>query len=507
MCTEGRSFNELWHVATGNKSYQRGLLRLVLTLKGCVGHNCRRRMLQGRKMAHIIDSRFYGNGYGTSEMRKVFADEARFQRWLDVEAALAVVQGKLGVIPEAAAQEISAKARLDVVDLESVKDGIARTNHSLVPLLKEIQGACSGDLGEFIHYGVTTQDIEDTGAVLEMKDAYRIIEIRLCKIVRLLSFLAEEHRDTVMTGRTHGQHALVTTFGYKVAVWLDEVLRHLQRMEQAGPRIFRVSLSGGVGTMSALPKGLETMRGVAEELGLATADTSWHTARDGIAEYVTLVAMIGATIGKISNEVYVLAKTEFGELAEPHHPGKLGSSTMPHKRNPEFCEQGAMLGRLGKYAAAAALESMAVEHDRDGRAWRMDWAVVPEVSLYVDASLSLACNYLAGLEVNKERMKANIGLQKDFLFSEALMIELGKSLGKQTAHHVVYECAMEAHAEQCAIIDLLLKRPDVSAKFTRSDLEAVIEPSRHLGEAQTMTDLVLAKARQVLQRKGFGADV
>ncbi len=450
-------------------------------------------------MGHIIDSRFYGNGYSTPETRAIFDDRKRHQRWLEVEAALATTQGELGVIPLEAAQEIAAQAHIGNVDAKRVVEGIAQTNHSLVPLLREVQAACRDGLGEYIHYGATTQDIEDTGAILEAQDVLDVIDRDLTTVATLLADLAEEHRDTVMAGRTHGQHALPTTFGYRVAVWLAEVMRHRERIRQARPRICVVSLFGGVGTRGALPQGLATMKGVAAKLGLEAADISWHTARDNIAEFVMTAALVAASLGKIANEIYVLAKTEFGELAEPHHPGKLGSSTMPHKRNPEFSEQVAMLSRLTKYQASMALESMSVEHDRDGRAWRMDWVSVPEVSHFAGAALAMSMQLLSGLVVNKERMAENLRLQKDFMFSEALMIALGENLGKMTAHTVVYEAAMTAHTKGTSIIDQLLTHPAVAKHHTRQSLKAIIDPSRHLGEAGTMTDAVVAKARANLK--------
>ncbi len=450
-------------------------------------------------MSHIVDSQFYGDGFSTPEIRAIFSDKTRYQRWLDVEAALALVQGELGVIPAEAAREIASKAKLENVNLERVREGIKRTNHSLVPLLREIQQACRDGLGEFIHYGATTQDIEDTGAVLEMRDSFDLVHRDLKAVAWILADLAERHRTTLMAGRTHGQQALVTTFGYRLAVWLREVIRHLKRMRQSRERIFVVSLFGGVGTMSVLPKGVETMKTLAERLGLMPAEVSWHTARDSVAEFATLMAMIASTLGKISNEIYVLAKTEFGELEEAHTPGKLGSSTMPHKRNPEICEQVVMLARLTKYQAAMAMESMVVEHDRDGRSWRMDWVSVPEVSFYTSAAVHLTRNLLDGLVVRTEKMAENLRLQKDFLFSEALMIELGKVMGKQTAHHVVYEAAMEAHNQRSSIVDRLMENPEVRTRFDRPALEAITEPTRHLGEALSMADHAVALSRRELE--------
>ncbi len=450
-------------------------------------------------MSHIINSDLYGDGFSTAEMRDVFADERRLQRWLDVEVALARVQARLGVIPAEAAEEIAAHAHVEGLDLVEIAAEIKRTDHSLVPLLGAVQRRCRANLGEYIHYGATTQDIQDTASVLEMRDVLDIVRRDLKTIAGTLADLAETHRETVMAGRTHGQQAMATTFGYKVSIWLREVLRHLVRLQQARPRILVVSLFGGVGTMSALPRGVETMAGVAAELGLDAADVSWHTARDAVAEHVTLMAMITATLGKIGNEIYTLAKNEFGELAEAHAEGRLGSSTMPHKRNPETAEQVALLARLSKYASSQAIEAMVVEHDRDARAWRVDWVAIPEVSCFAAAALSATSSLLDGLEVNAERMAANLAVKGDFLASECLMMALGEKLGKQTAHHVVYQAAMAAHATDAGLVEVLVQSTEVIECGEADRLQQLADPRHQLGAAVALTDAAVARSRVELE--------
>ena len=451
-------------------------------------------------MAHIIDSQFYGDGYSTAEMRQIFDDVTRYQRWLDVEAALADTQAELGVIPAEAAEEIKANAQVDRIDLDRVAQGVKKTNHSLVPLLREVQGLCRDSLGEFIHYGATTQDIQDTASSLEMRDVLDVAQRDLTRIAELLLGLAQTHRDTLMAGRTHGQQAMATTFGYRVSIWLREVIRHLERLQQARPRIAVASLFGGVGTMSVLPDGVSTLQGLARRLGLHAPTVSWHTARDGVAEMVSLLAMVSGTLGKIANDIYVLAKNEVGELSEGHTEGKVGSSTMPHKRNPELAEQVALLARLSRYGASKAMEAMVVEHDRDGRAWRMDWISIPETACYTGAALSLTINLLEGLEVHADRMRDNLSVQGDFLASEALMMLLGKSFGKQTAHHLVYQAAMRAHDAGSSLIAELLATDVLEDYSGREALKQLADPASQLGAAQELTDRAIELSRRDLQR-------
>lgn len=449
-------------------------------------------------MSHISDSRFYGDGFCTPEMRAHFSDEARFQRWLDVEAALALVQGELGVIPREAAHEIAGKARLENVDLEVVRRQIAYTSHSLVPLLREVQGACRDGLGEFIHFGATTQDIQDTGSVLEMRGAFDLLRGDLTAILELLIDLAERHEGTLMAAKTHGQHALVTTFGYRVAINLRELARHMTRMREASRRLFRVSLFGGVGNMTSLPRGVETMQGLAARLRLEPADVSWHTSRDCIAEFVSLMAMICSTLGKIGNEVFVLARTECGELAEGHVAGRLGSSTMPHKRNPEVSQRIVLLARLTKYQAAMALEAMIAEDDRDMRSFRADWVSIPDVCSYTAAAARLTKQMLVNLDVRADRMEQNLLLQRDFVFSEALMFKLGEAVGKQTAHQIVYEASMRAYDRGEPITDHLLQDPKVHAHLDRATVEELLVTSAHVGAAAELTRSAVEQSRREL---------
>lgn len=446
--------------------------------------------------SHITDSRFYRNGYSTDEARAVFCDMRRLQRWLEVEAALAECQGEMGVIPTAAAQELVASAKLDQLDTARIADDIRRTNHSLIPLLSAWQATVSPEAGRFIHFGATTQDIQDTAQILEMRDMADIIERDLLLIIDQLTVLAEEHSDTVIIGRTHGQPALPTTFGLKVAVWLDELIRNHQRLRQCRERLLACQMFGGVGTMAAFgPKADEILRGVATKLGLTAPLCCWHTSRDRLVEILNVAAMIGGCLGKIANEICQLSRFEIGELEEPFHMGKIGSSTMPHKRNPEMCEQVVVLARLVRTHAGTAGETLISEHERDYRAVRLEWATLTDGLLYLAGALSMMRFITGNLRVHAERMRSNAVNVADLIGTEALMFELGKQTGKQTAHQLIYEAAMQAVEENTPLLDLLNDCPEIQKHFTRDDLARMIAPERHIGRAKELTATTVAAAR------------
>jgi len=346
----------------------------------------------------------------------------------------------LGIIPQWAADEISRQAHLEYLDLKSIRKGIQQTGHSLVPLLRELQGICRNDAGEYIHYGATTQDIQDTGQVLEIKDILQIVERDVRAALELLMGLAERHRETVTIGRTHTQYALPMTLGLKFATWVDELWRGLERLHDCKPRVLAAELFGGVGTMDALSdQALELLDRFSNRLGLHSPLTCWHSSRDRTAELLTALAILSGTLGKIANEIMSLASSDVGELSEPFHMGQVSSSTMPHKRNPEMTEQIVTLSRLIRAAAGLGLEAIICEHERDYRSVRLEWVSVAEACLYTCGALNLTINVLEGLEVHEDRIRKNVGKTAELICSEALMFLLGKKIGKQTAHRVVYE--------------------------------------------------------------------
>ena len=443
--------------------------------------------------SHITDSRFFGQGYATEECRRIFCDLRRLQRWLDVEKALAQCQAELGIIPREAAARLAATARLDLLDLEAVRRGIAETGHSLVPLLREWQ-RIAGEAGQFIHFGATTQDIQDTAQSLELAEVCGIVARDLDAIIALLADLSRRYRDLVMVGRTHGRQALPTTLGLKMAGWLDETLRNRERFAACRGRLLVCQLFGGVGTMDSLSeRARELLVAFADRLGLAVPEACWHAARDRTAELTTVLALISGGLARIANEICQLAKDEIGELSEPFTTTKIGSSTMPHKRNPELCEQVVVLARLVKGAAGSGLDTLVNEHERDYRAVRLEWAALADAATHTCAALAIMRLVLGGLVVHEERIRANLERAAVKVSTEALMFLLGEKAGKQTAHQIIHQAAMRCTGA-CELVDELLAVPEVAAHFDRRTIEAAIDPEHHTGQAGAIVDALVARA-------------
>ncbi len=481
----------------------------VSTPTGAAPRPAARRAECGHDRGHITDSRFHGDRYATPASRRIFCDVCRMQRWLDVEAALALSQAEVGLIPLDAARRIADAASVERISLDGFKEGIQRTGHSLVALLHELQSACEGDAGEVVHHGATTQDIQDTGQMLEMRDVLDEVDARLVEVLRRLVPLARTNSDTLMVGRTHAQPALPTTFGLKVAGWIDELLRHAERLEAMRGRVLVVELFGGVGTMAGFGgRGPELLERFAARLGLGVPATGWHVARDRVAEFQMTMAMVPATAARIADEVRTLARPEFAELSEIWEPGTVGSSTMPHKRNAlsEACEQGVVLARLARTVAPLGLESMVAEHERDSRGLRLEWVAVADVSHYTLAALAVLHQILGAFTVDRERMAGHAAAVAEAVCSEALMLALARRVGKQSAHALVYEVSQQAQQERTSLREVLAARPDLGRHLGDGEIDSIFDPSRHLGSSSSMVDEVVAEAERWLSAAGGSGD-
>lgn len=442
--------------------------------------------------SHALDLITIGNNFGTPEMRALWNDKARIQRQLDTEAALAKAEGDLGIIPSEAAEKIQAAADVSLYDIEAIAAESARLRHSLMGTINALERQ-SGDAGEFVHFGATTQDIVDTGMMLQLRDAYDIIERDVYLVLELLAKLAKAHQDTVMIGRTHGMHALPTTFGFKVAVWVDEFIRHAERLQESRDRIFVGNMNGAVGTYASFgPKGSEVEATTMEILGLQTPNIGWQSARDRFSEFGNIAALISGTAGKIGNEFYNLMRTDIGEIEEPFSKGEIGSSTMPHKRNPALFEGLASLTPPVLKSVALLHESMGTEHERDAMHWRQEWVALPEIAIYLSGQLNTLKNVLDGLTVREDRMQANLDRQAGLIMSEKVMFELSDSLGKQTAHAKVYELAMQSFEEGIDFGDVLKADPEIAANHSDTEIDQWLDPSSYTGLAHDKVDQVLA---------------
>ncbi|MER5527204.1 adenylosuccinate lyase family protein [Streptomyces sp. NPDC002677] len=454
---------------------------------------------------HITDSHFYGNRYATDASRRIFCDHCRMRRWLEVEAALAAAQAELGVIPSEAARDIGATAREVDLDFDQVRSWMDESRHSLVGLLRAFQAACPGTSGQYIHYGTTTQDIQDTGQALEQRDVLDELDVLLRAMASRLADLADEYAETAALGRTHAVPALPMGFGLKVAGWLDELLRHAERVEQLRPRVLVAQLYGGVGTMAGFGEQAQaTVEGFAARLGLGVPRMGWHAARDRMVEYVSVLAMVAGTMGRIADEVRLLSRPEFGELELDWHYGQVGSSTMPHKRNPERCEQIVVTAKLAAAQVGVALAGMAGDHERDSRALRVEWACVPDVSHYALAACEQLRTVLDGLSVVPEQLRANLAATADQVSSERLMLLLGEDIGKQTAHTRVYELTQTARSTGRSVRELLAEHADLAGLLNDSALDEVFDVRTYLGSSARLTHTVTAAARAWLKATDEG---
>ncbi|MEU1850928.1 adenylosuccinate lyase family protein [Streptomyces sp. NPDC019990] len=448
---------------------------------------------------HITDSRFYGNRYATPESRRIFCDVCRNQRWLDIEAALALAQGELGLIPKDMAEQIAASAKLEYLDLDAVQQEIENSGHSLVGILRVFEAVCGPEAGQYIHYGATTQDIQDTGQSLEIRDVLDVLEPQLAELIQCLSDLAGEHAETVMLGRTHAQPALPIGFGLKAAGWTDELLRHRERVAELRKRTVVAQLFGGAGTMAGFGElGPELLERFANRLGLKVPTTVWHSTRDRPVEFVTVLALITGTLGRIADEIRTLSRPEFGEVSEAWRPGKVGSSTMPHKRNPERAEQVVVMARLASGQATAALAALIGDHERDSRALRIEWACVPDIAHYCLAACEMMLESVTGLVVHTDRMRANAEAAADKIMSERLMLALGKHIGKQRAHEAVYDLTQRAQQEGRPVRTVIQEHPQFRGRFTLAELADIFDPAGYLGSSAVLTARTVAEARKAL---------
>jgi adenylosuccinate lyase len=444
----------------------------------------------------VFDSILLKHLWGTDELRAIFNDENRVQKWFDYEAALALSQAELGIIPHAAAVEIAGKAKVGNVDLEAIAAEVRRAKHPLVPALRALQAICAGDHGEYLHFGPTTQDVLDTGVMLQIKDAHAVFVRDLQDIGRELFRLAETYKDTPMAGRTHAVQALPITFGHKCAIWLAETGRNYQRLTQLQDRMFVGSLVGAVGTQASFGDlAFELDRQVMARLGLGVADISWQPARDRLVEYVGVLGLIGGSLAKIANEIINLAHTEVDELAEPFSEGKVGSSTMPHKRNPSSAEAIVAVGRTLRYTVALMHEVLVQEHERDAAMWRLEWKALPEACLMTGVILAQIKYVLQGMEVHADRMRRNLDALGGFLLSERVMFALAGKLGKQTAHEVVYDASMDGFSKGITFEHALMENPRVKQALGTEELHALLDPTTYVGLAPAIVERVLAETR------------
>ena len=439
--------------------------------------------------SHPIDFQINPSIFSTPELARIFDEKARYQRWLDFEAALAKVQGEMGLIPQGAAQEIGRKAKVEALDLDGVREGYLHSRNSLMPLINGLRKACEKDYGEYVHYGVTTQDVLDTAEILELKEILALTYRDLRALEMICLNLAKRHRLTPMVARTHGQQALPMTFGLKAAVWLSEIRRHVERLKHISGRIATGQLSGAVGTMAALgPHGTEVARRTLNLLGLKHCMLPWHNSRDNIGEAASIFALLATTLAKMANEIFQLQKSEIGELREPSPEGSVSSTTMPHKKNPVICQRIVVLSRHVRYLTGTIVESMAHEHERDARCLWAEWLAMPQLCIHMGTALRYMLDVMSGLEVQVDRMLGNLRMQKAAIASEWLVFRLSSRLGKMKALEKLYELSNKTTDTEISFKDAVTDDPEIGAILTPEEMAYLDHPEKYIGHAVEIVD-------------------
>jgi 3-carboxy-cis,cis-muconate cycloisomerase len=444
--------------------------------------------------ATALDSRVFRDIFSTAAMRRVFCDEARTQYYLDIEAALARVQARLGIIPQDACDEIQRHCDHTAYDFDLLKKQTERIGYPILPVVQQLVAKCRDGLGEWCHWGATTQDITDTATVLAIRDALALVEADLRAISASLAGLAKKYRDTPMAGRSNLQQATPITFGYKCAVLLAGFQRHLQRLEEMRPRVLVGEFGGATGTLASLgADGLKVQEALMAELGLGQPEIAWHTMRDRIAEVGCFLGLVTGTLGKISTDVKLMMQTEVEEVYEPFAEGRGSSSTMPQKRNPISSNYIHACVSMVRQNVAALLDAMVEDHERSTGPWEIEWIAVPEIFLLSAGALGQAKFLVGGLQVDPARMRANLDLTKGLIVSEAVMMGLGPALGRQRAHDLVYDICRDVIAGRGTFLDLLAEHPEIKPHMDRAALAALLDPANYVGLSGQMVDRVLAR--------------
>jgi 3-carboxy-cis,cis-muconate cycloisomerase len=443
----------------------------------------------------VLDSHIFKDMFGTAEMRAVFSDDNLLKCYVEAEVALAVAQGKTGVIPQDAADAIARIAPKIVLDRDALKREAENVGYPILGLVRQLS-ARLGDAGRFVHWGATTQDIMDTATVLQIRAALALIERDVAAISATLVALAQRYRESAMPGRTHLQQALPITFGYKCAVWLSMLDRHAVRLREVKPRVLVAQLGGAAGTLASLgDKGLEVRREFAAELKLGDPPITWHVARDAVAETVNLLALIAGSLGKIGLDVMLLMTTEIAEVFEPFASHRGASSTMPQKRNPISSEVLVANAKAVRQHAGLMVDAMIQDFERATGPWHAEWIALPESFILTAGSLAQAKLMLEGLVVDESRMRQNLELTQGLIVAEAVMMGLAPHIGRQQAHDLVYEACRDALAQKRALFFVLMANPAVSDVMSAQRVRQLCEPGYYLGAAPAMVDQVVQMPR------------
>lgn len=426
---------------------------------------------------------------------QVFDDTAYVNRCIDAETALARAQSKCGVIPSHVGASITSSAVGSKIDFDRLRNETEIVGYPILPLCRQLVSMCDEESGKYVHWGATTQDIMDIASVLQMKKGLDIVERLLGDVSKSLERLASKYKDTPMAGRTHLQHALPITFGYKCAVWLSSLQRHKERLQQLKPRALLVQYGGAAGTLASLGSGddgLRVRKELANELDLVNPSITWHVARDGVAEIVNFLALLGGSLGKLALDLIIMSSNELGEVSEPFVPHRGASSTMPQKRNPISSEVILAASKILRSNAGLVLDGMVSDFERASGPWHLEWVAIPESFVIAVGALHQADFALSGLVVNTEQMGKNLRSTQGLIVGEAVMMGLAPHLGRGKAHDVVYEACKESIEGDSTLFDCLMTKKEVTSSLGEEELKALCDPFNYLGASQQMVEDVLA---------------
>ena len=437
--------------------------------------------------------------YGTPEMKKIWESENKLQRMLDIESALAQAEGELGIIPKEVADEIAKKANTEYVKLERVNEIEAETNHDIAALSKGLSEVCDNGAGEYVHFGATSNDIVDSSNSLLIRDSIEVLEEKIERLTKIILKLVGENKMKVCIGRTHGQHALPTTYGMKFALWADELHRQYERLQHAKKNICIAMMDGAVGTTAALgTDGWKIHKSVARILDLPAAKiTNQVVQRDNHVEFISTLANIASTLDKIALEIRSLQRTEIMEVGEYFDPEKqVGSSTMPHKMNPITAERICGVARIIKSYVNAALDNNPLWHERDLTNSSCERIMFPESCILTDYILNLTIKLMNNLVFYDENIERNLNFTNGLIMAERLMAELTRAgMGKQTAYGIVRKNAIKANKEKLLLGELILKDREVSKYLTEKDVEKIMDPHTYTGSIEIIIDELLEDSK------------
>ena len=430
-------------------------------------------------------------------MGEVFCDHGRVQAMLDVEAALARAQAGVGVIPHAAVAPIAAACRAELYDFQALGQSIASAGNSAIALVKALGKQIASTAPEaerYVHLGATSQDVMDSGLVLQLRAALELIETDLARLADVLAEQARRYAATPLAGRTWLQQATPVTLGMKIAGWLGAVTRNRQRLNELKPRLLCLQFGGASGTLAALgDQAMPVAQALAAELGLNLPEQPWHTQRDRLVEFGSVLGLIAGGLGKIGRDISLLMQTEAAEVFEPSAPGKGGSSTMPHKRNP--VGSAVLISAATRVPGLLSIlfSAMPQEHERSLGLWHAEWETLPEICCVVSGALMQALNIAQGLEVDSERMARNLDLTHGLVLAEAVSIVLAQGVGREAAHHLLEQCCKRAVAEQRHLRAVLGDEPQVTAQLSADELDRLLDPAHYLGQATTWVERARAE--------------